>query len=115
MPEGQGENHLNMRVVRGSLYAKPRQRRTPTPEELDLDRELQEAFVAMLTPYGTVPSPGIQEIRQHKQRPWRKLGERLMEARRAKVAKARAKEISRRLDEWIDMVWGADDAGPRAA
>lgn len=73
---------------------------------LALDRAMHEAFVRLTNPNGVVPSRGVQEVREHRQMPWRVLARRFYELRQARVPREQAKEIVRTLDRWVDGLYG---------
>jgi hypothetical protein len=89
--EGGGKYGNRLSVVRGDLYGKPRQYNRQraavgfTTAEFRLDREMHEVFCAFTAEDGVVPSRAVQEIREHRQHPWRVIARRFREARKAGV------------------------------
>lgn len=107
-----GEKYVQppLRLERGDLYGKPRkfERRAAmafTTAEFDLDRVMHDAFCALEGEDGTVPSRGIQEIRQHRQRPWRFMGRRLREAVNAGATEAQLHEVVHVLHQYVTRLY----------
>lgn len=93
------------RVVRGGRYAKGLTVGAG-PDVHRLDHDMQAAFAALEAVDGTVPSRGVQEIREHRQRPWRVLARRFRECREAGVPFDQAVGIVRALERWVGAIYG---------
>lgn len=100
-------NYGKFEVVRGDLYAKriPPNRQPVTSSfttaEFDLDRDMMGLFAALEGEDGTVPSRGIQEVREGRQRPWRYIAKRFAEALDAGVSVPAIYEITHRLNQYV--------------
>lgn len=107
----------NLRLERGGQYAKrpARSMRMMTTGEWRLDEEMAAAFAAIESENGTVPSRGIQEIRERRQHPWRVLARRFIEARRSGADRDSVKAPLRVLELWIDDTLFNDATPNRAA
>ena len=95
-----------MGVVRGALYGRPHEFAKKssmgfTTLEFELEREMHAVFCAMEGEDGTVPSRGVQDIRQHSQHPWRVLARRLREAHAAGVPKHQLHEVVHVLQQYV--------------
>ena len=85
-------------LVRGGLYGRARAfNRQPVPADMpadfQLDREMRTVFAALHAEDGTVPSRGVQEIREGRQWPWRVIARRFREARLANVPESQLDEV----------------------
>lgn len=100
--------YRNFEVVRGGLSplrGRRRGRRMRTAAEIVLDHELRTAFVAIEGRAGTVPSEGIQKIREGEQHPWRVLARRLVEAHAAGASHAQVRRVAVALVGWVDRLY----------
>lgn len=91
-----------LRVERGRYARKAAM--SLTTLELELEREMHTAFCAMTTEEGSVPSRGVQDIRQHSQHPWRVLARRLREAHAAGVHKQQLHNVVRVFEHYVDRL-----------
>lgn len=103
------------RVVRGGQYARRNRVEITGPEFWKLDASMHETFVALEDASGRVPSRGIQEIREHRQRPWRVLARRFRELRDVGIPKHEALRVVRTLEQWVSDLWDATPPKDRAA
>lgn len=90
-------------LLRGGQYAQFRKVLVEVsgPEFWKLDTDVQAAFAAMEDASGHVPSRGVQEIREHRQRPWRVLARRFRECRDAGVPLHRQLAVVHVLEQWV--------------
>lgn len=100
-------------LERGDLYAK-RPAKAVTPIDPWLDREMQEVFAGLHGESGALPSRAIYDASEGYQWPWRRMGQRIREARAKATPKEKVKRIVRVLDRYIDLQYG-DDQPNRAA
>ena len=103
--DGSGK-YRKLGLVRGDQYGKPRRFSKKadmsfTTAEFTLDREMHDAFAAMEAEDGTVPSIGVEDIRRHRQHPWRVIARRFREAHAAGVSKAQMYEVVHVLQVYI--------------
>lgn len=108
METGAAGKNRKLTLVKGGLYGTPRGGRKKkgaamamTAAEFRLDQQMHSAFCALNAPDGTVPSEGVQLIREHRQWPWRVLGRRLREAVNAGVTSGQLYEITHELNLYI--------------
>lgn len=108
-----------LRLIRGGQYGKPNRKRPPSDKEKQLDSRMHGAFLRLVTDEGIVASRGIQEVREHRQAPWRILARRIWEAKQAGVPKGEVKAVLDTLGAWADELWQDEQSGgnhpPRAA
>lgn len=104
-------------VVPGGQYARFRNTKIEVsgPEFYKLDTDVQAAFAAMEDVSGTVPSRGVQEIREHRHRPWRVLARRFRECRDAGVPLHQSIAVVYALEQWVRDIYDADPPHNRAA
>lgn len=115
---GQEKNgNRGLQLHRGDRYARFRQQRVEVtgPEFFKLDTDVQAAFAAMEDAAGNVPSRGVQEIREHRQRPWRVLARRFRECRDAGVPLHRVLAVVRVLELWARDLYEQPTPRDRAA
>lgn len=113
---GAGKDGFRLRVVRGGRYAQFRQKVEVTgPEFWKLDTDVQAAFAAMEDGDGHVPSRGVQEIRENRQRPWRVLARRFRECRDAGVPLHQAVAVIHVLEHWLRDLYARKATRDRAA
>jgi hypothetical protein len=85
-----------------------------TPVDPWLDREMQEVFAGLHGENGkALASRAIYDASEGYQWPWRRIGQRIREARAASTPKEKVKRIVRALDDYIDRQY-SDDL-PRSA
>lgn len=100
-------------VVRGTLYGRAhaanRQRAATgfTTAEFRLDREMHDVFCALHAEDGSVPSRPIQEIREHRQHPWRMIARRFREAALANVPEHQLDEVIHVLQQYKASLYRA--------
>jgi hypothetical protein len=107
------EKYGQFSVVRGGRYGR-QALRTRTTGEFRLDDAMHTAFCQLTTLAGTVPSRGVQEVRERKQFPWRILARRIVEARMQEVPKERVRAVIHALEEFLEAQY-EDDGPARAA
>jgi hypothetical protein len=79
--------------------------RVRTAAEIALDERIRQQFLRCLTPKGSVPSRGVQEIREGRQAPWRANARRVLEMRDSGVATEAIKAaVVQEMEKWIDEV-----------
>ena len=111
MDAGQsGKNRNGMSVERGALYGKrPAKKKSAamqfTTAEFKLENEMHTVWVALNTPSGTVPSEGIQMIRERRQWPWRVIARRFREARNAGVPASQLDEVIHVLRQYRERLY----------
>lgn len=118
MDGGEAEKNGNrLRLVRGGRYAGPPDRKVEVsgPEFFRLDTDVQAAFAAMEDQGGNVPSRGVQEIREHRQRPWRVLARRFRECRDAGVSLHQVLAVVHVLELWARDLYASGQDRDRAA
>jgi hypothetical protein len=107
-----------LQLERGGQYAKPRARRrveVTGPEFWKLDVDMHAAFAAMAGADGTVPSRGVQEIREKRQWPWRVLARRSREGRDAGVPLRQALGPVHAYEQWLRDLYADCDEQDQAA
>jgi len=103
-------------LVRGDLYAKPRQ--IPRPVEdcriWSLDRAMCEAFAAIEGADGNVPKGGIYKVRAGERFPHRSLARRFVEARAAGAPLPQVVAVLDRFRAWVisDLYGDGDSPTP---
>jgi hypothetical protein len=91
----------------GKVLRRPRAR---TPAEIALDERMRLAYIRCLGRRGTVPSRGVQEIRQGRQAPWRAPARRVIEMLDAGVPVPDIKlAVALELAAWIDDLVNVPD------
>lgn len=103
----------NLTLERGDLYAK-RPAKAVAPVDPWLDREMQAVFANLHGEGGAIPSRPIYEAGEGYQWPWRRMGQRIREARAGRTPVEKVKQIVRVLDQYIDAQY-RDDQPNRAA
>lgn len=116
MSSSNEEIRRNLSVVKGGQYGKARGMIERTAEELQLDRDMQEAFAAIYGEAGSVPSQGIYDIREGRRHPWRTLARRAKEAKRKGAPLATVREPFLTFLRWIERdLYHCDGDYDRAA
>lgn len=104
-------------VVRGEQYARFRNQKVEVsgPEFYKLDTNVESMFIAMEDARGNVPSRGVQEIREHRHRPWRVLARRFRECRDAGVPLHQTIAVVHALEQWVRDLYERREPHDRAA
>lgn len=103
---------ISRNVVRGDLYGK-RPAKAVTPVDPWLDREMQEVFAGLHGERGALPSRAIYDASEGYQWPWRRIGQRIREARAGGTPKEKVKRIVAVLDRYVEAQY--DQQPDRAA
>lgn len=101
MSQQHKQKYGKLGIVRGELYAR-RPAKAVTPIDPWLDREMQSVFAGLHGSSGAIPSRGIYDASEGYQWPWRKIGQRIREARAGGTPIENVKGIVRVLEQYID-------------
>lgn len=82
----------------------------PVGAEHQLNRDMHYALVSVRGKDGRVPSRAVQDIREHRAKPWRTLAKRFWEMRAAGAPLEQALGILRTFEAWVKGIWSGDVA-----